>query len=282
MAAPSYNEDYEKLSYWEKRYKVSGVAWGGNLTKLAGIWKLYLIPSTCFSPRMRDRLTGDAMSKSVSNSSPKLFQKKQEFSFSVNISCGEAYSDSWHHFRYCVCIGCTLTSCVDLNGNTCAIQYDLLFPATSSSFVGCGNSEMSYKLYQLGYKNIVNVDYSEIVIQKMAEKYSEMEGCKPVAHGQRMHLLWHSDWLSVLHAPGMTWQTMDMYHLDFPKRASTAYWRSVRSKYCSVRKRVRGRHHLKRWITSTKSSIRYVRNYPIARCTSGTSGRACPFVFHVV
>ncbi|GAU92004.1 hypothetical protein RvY_04155-2 [Ramazzottius varieornatus] len=58
---------------------------------------------------------------------------------------------------------------------------------------GCGNSEMSYKLYQLGYKNIVNVDYSEVVIQKMAEKYSEMEG--------------------------MTWQTMDMYHLDFPEES---------------------------------------------------------------
>lgn len=37
--------------------------------------------------------------------------------------------------------------------------------------VGCGNSQFSYGLYSDGFRNITNIDYSEIVIKNMSEKY---------------------------------------------------------------------------------------------------------------
>jgi ubiquinone/menaquinone biosynthesis C-methylase UbiE len=56
--------------------------------------------------------------------------------------------------------------------------------------VGCGNSSFSYELYQLGYRNIVNIDYSEVVIDNMAKKYGDI-------------------------APEMQWLVMDMTDMSF-------------------------------------------------------------------
>lgn len=39
--------------------------------------------------------------------------------------------------------------------------------------LGCGNSRLSEQMYDDGYKNIVNVDYSSVVIQQMKERHSE-------------------------------------------------------------------------------------------------------------
>lgn len=41
-------------------------------------------------------------------------------------------------------------------------------------FVGCGNSPLSVDLYEDGFHRIVNVDYSDIVINKMKERYSSL------------------------------------------------------------------------------------------------------------
>lgn len=38
--------------------------------------------------------------------------------------------------------------------------------------LGCGNSLLSMEMYEDGFKNILNIDYSDIVIQKMKEKYA--------------------------------------------------------------------------------------------------------------
>ncbi|GAW79272.1 hypothetical protein, conserved [Plasmodium gonderi] len=38
---------------------------------------------------------------------------------------------------------------------------------------GCGNSNLSYELLQDGFKNIVNIDYSDIVINKMKKKFGD-------------------------------------------------------------------------------------------------------------
>jgi len=38
---------------------------------------------------------------------------------------------------------------------------------------GCGNSKFSEHLYDLGYKNITNIDFSGIVIDQMKERYKE-------------------------------------------------------------------------------------------------------------
>ncbi|KAL9658462.1 hypothetical protein ABK040_006004 [Willaertia magna] len=40
--------------------------------------------------------------------------------------------------------------------------------------IGCGNSTLSNDLYEDGYKNITNIDYSATVIEKMKEKYPYM------------------------------------------------------------------------------------------------------------
>ncbi|RVD89609.1 uncharacterized protein DFL_000610 [Arthrobotrys flagrans] len=48
-------------------------------------------------------------------------------------------------------------------------------PDQASSIInmGCGNSALSPKMYEAGYKNLVNIDFSSIIIAKMAEKYPE-------------------------------------------------------------------------------------------------------------
>ncbi|KZT67367.1 S-adenosyl-L-methionine-dependent methyltransferase [Daedalea quercina L-15889] len=39
--------------------------------------------------------------------------------------------------------------------------------------LGCGNSKLSEEMYDDGYKNIVNTDYSGVVIEKMKHKHAE-------------------------------------------------------------------------------------------------------------
>ncbi|KAF9158423.1 hypothetical protein DFQ26_007655 [Actinomortierella ambigua] len=42
--------------------------------------------------------------------------------------------------------------------------------------LGCGNSTLSEDMYDDGYKNIVNIDYSKVVIEKMAQKCADRVG----------------------------------------------------------------------------------------------------------
>ncbi|CAG0883154.1 unnamed protein product [Cyprideis torosa] len=43
--------------------------------------------------------------------------------------------------------------------------------------LGCGNSQLGHEMYEDGYKCITNVDYSQVVIDKMASKYPTMRWC---------------------------------------------------------------------------------------------------------
>ena len=40
--------------------------------------------------------------------------------------------------------------------------------------VGCGNSTLPVDMHQYGFKNIINLDYSKVLIQKMSQKYPEL------------------------------------------------------------------------------------------------------------
>jgi len=42
--------------------------------------------------------------------------------------------------------------------------------------VGCGNSSFSASLYDVGYHNITNIDYSSVVIEKMRKQHQEKVG----------------------------------------------------------------------------------------------------------
>ena len=42
--------------------------------------------------------------------------------------------------------------------------------------LGCGNSRLSEELYNEGYKHITNIDFSEVCINQMQERYSDYEG----------------------------------------------------------------------------------------------------------
>ena len=46
--------------------------------------------------------------------------------------------------------------------------------------VGCGNSRLSEEMYEDGYKHIVNIDFSPVVVNAMKEKTKGREGlsCK--------------------------------------------------------------------------------------------------------
>ncbi|THG95936.1 hypothetical protein EW026_g5790 [Hermanssonia centrifuga] len=56
--------------------------------------------------------------------------------------------------------------------------------------LGCGNSTLSEDMYDDGYKHIVNVDYSGILIEKMRKKHEDAR-------------------------PKMTWHEMDVRRLAF-------------------------------------------------------------------
>lgn len=55
--------------------------------------------------------------------------------------------------------------------------------------LGCGNAEFSEDMYDDGYKDITNVDISDVVIQKMKERNKESR-------------------------PGMSWLQMDVTEMD--------------------------------------------------------------------
>lgn len=69
---------------------------------------------------------------------------------------------------------------------------------TKILIIGCGNSPFSFDLYDDGYKNITNVDYSKNVIQNMKQKDKETYG----------------DNNSLDDEPKMIWKDMDMIHMD--------------------------------------------------------------------
>ena len=51
----------------------------------------------------------------------------------------------------------------------------ILTPNSKILMVGCGSSNLSNQMYLSNYKNITNIDISDIVIQKMKKQYPEME-----------------------------------------------------------------------------------------------------------
>eukprot|EP00742_Colponemidia_sp_Colp-10_P004699 GILJ01005011.1.p1 GENE.GILJ01005011.1~~GILJ01005011.1.p1 ORF type:complete len:252 (-),score=34.58 GILJ01005011.1:250-1005(-) len=74
-------------------------------------------------------------------------------------------------------------------GDVQALLVQNLQPSDRILMVGCGNSGFSAELYDHGYKNIVNIDFSEVVISKMRDKYRDR--------------------------PEMSWRVMDMKQLQF-------------------------------------------------------------------
>ncbi|XP_042315822.1 EEF1A lysine methyltransferase 4 [Sceloporus undulatus] len=64
-----------------------------------------------------------------------------------------------------------------------------LRPGDRLLVLGCGNSALSYDLFQLGYTNITSIDYSEACIRSMKNRYA--------------------------HCPGLHWAVMDARALAF-------------------------------------------------------------------
>ncbi|GMT31125.1 hypothetical protein PFISCL1PPCAC_22422 [Pristionchus fissidentatus] len=48
-------------------------------------------------------------------------------------------------------------------------------PAQRILHIGCGSSDLSMRLYELGFTNIANVDFSETLIASRKKEYPEME-----------------------------------------------------------------------------------------------------------
>ena len=55
--------------------------------------------------------------------------------------------------------------------------------------LGCGNANFSADIYDHGYRNITNVDFSEVVINQMAQKNAKTR-------------------------PEMTWQVLDVTNMS--------------------------------------------------------------------
>ena len=68
----------------------------------------------------------------------------------------------------------------------CGILHKYVKPSDKVLNVGCGNSTLSADMYDVGYKNIVNIDISQTVIKQMSDKYS---GSRPGLKYQKMDAL---------------------------------------------------------------------------------------------
>jgi len=52
---------------------------------------------------------------------------------------------------------------------------DKFGPTAKILQLGCGNSNLSIDLYNEGFKNITNIDFSEVCVEKMAAKYPQLK-----------------------------------------------------------------------------------------------------------
>lgn len=67
----------------------------------------------------------------------------------------------------------------------------LMRPESRILMIGCGNSRLSAQMYEAGYRNIVNIDICDVVVQQMRARYRDLEG--------------------------MEWRTLDATKLDYPE-----------------------------------------------------------------
>ncbi|XP_044527809.1 eEF1A lysine and N-terminal methyltransferase isoform X1 [Gracilinanus agilis] len=73
----------------------------------------------------------------------------------------------------------------------CGVLHKYIKAKDKVLVVGCGNSELSEQLYDVGYQDIVNIDISEVVIKQMKERNASRR-------------------------PQMSFQQMDMTKMEFP------------------------------------------------------------------
>lgn len=60
----------------------------------------------------------------------------------------------------------------------CSILHKYIKQKDSVLVIGCGNSQLSSDLYDVGILNIANIDISEIVIKQMTEKHKTKAGMR--------------------------------------------------------------------------------------------------------
>ncbi|XP_027468070.1 eEF1A lysine and N-terminal methyltransferase isoform X2 [Zalophus californianus] len=73
----------------------------------------------------------------------------------------------------------------------CGVLHKYIKPREKVLVIGCGNSELSEQLYDVGYQDIVNIDISEVVIKQMKERNASRR-------------------------PQMSFLKMDMTQMEFP------------------------------------------------------------------
>ncbi|XP_012513220.1 PREDICTED: methyltransferase-like protein 13 isoform X2 [Propithecus coquereli] len=73
----------------------------------------------------------------------------------------------------------------------CGVLHKYIKPREKVLVIGCGNSELSEQLYDVGYRDIVNIDISEVVIKQMRERNASRR-------------------------PQMSFLKMDMTQMEFP------------------------------------------------------------------
>ncbi|XP_054549450.1 eEF1A lysine and N-terminal methyltransferase isoform X2 [Talpa occidentalis] len=73
----------------------------------------------------------------------------------------------------------------------CGVLHKYIKPREKVLVVGCGNSELSEQLYDVGYQDIVNIDISEVVIKQMKDRNASRR-------------------------PHMSFLKMDMTQMEFP------------------------------------------------------------------
>ncbi|XP_068095998.1 eEF1A lysine and N-terminal methyltransferase [Hyperolius riggenbachi] len=74
----------------------------------------------------------------------------------------------------------------------CALLHKYITPKDKVLVIGCGNSELSERLYDAGCQNLTNIDVSEVVIRQMNERNADRR-------------------------PQMTYQLMDATQTSFPE-----------------------------------------------------------------
>ena len=59
-------------------------------------------------------------------------------------------------------------------GELCGVIHKYSKPSEKVLMIGCGNSQLSEDLYDVGYRQLVNIDISDVVIRQMKERNREV------------------------------------------------------------------------------------------------------------
>ncbi|XP_069793841.1 eEF1A lysine and N-terminal methyltransferase isoform X2 [Narcine bancroftii] len=80
----------------------------------------------------------------------------------------------------------------------CAVLHKYIKPKDKVLVVGCGNSELSERMYDVGYQSITNIDISEVAINQMKERNAVRRPAMVFTKMDMMQMEFSDSWFQVV------------------------------------------------------------------------------------